>query len=76
MKAEQRARRKLDNLTMPELTIETIALQAIDKAGGKRRLCREIGISRTTLDSILEKNLKRRNWSRTINLLTAYALKE
>lgn len=67
---------KVGQLALSRLTIEDIAEIAIQKAGNKRKLCKAAGISRTTLDSILNGTLRRRSWSRTVGKLTNYALND
>jgi len=59
---------------MNHLSLENIAERAVEKAGGKKKLCNAIDISRDTLDAILNGTLKRQPWPRTVGKLTAYIL--
>lgn len=61
---------------MNHLSLVSIAEKAIEKAGGKRKLCNAIDISRDTLDAILNDTLKRQPWPRTVGKLTAYILED
>jgi hypothetical protein len=67
--------KKVEQSCMTILTIDKLAELAIKKAGNKRKLCIILGISRTTLYSIL-KGENPKPWSRTVGKITRYVLKD
>lgn len=59
-----------------ELTIEMLAEKALAKAGSRRNLAKQSGLSRATVDNILNGTNTTKHQARTVGALTVYALKD